>query len=435
MALAPLLYSTLGGDLPLRIEMYDGSSAGPADAIATIRVKSQQGLARFLSRPGELGIVRAYVSGDLDIDGDLFHMLEVGAGLNVNLRTLNKVAAYKLLRETGLNVLRSPTPPPEEANLRGGLHSKSRDKAAISHHYDVSNDFYRLVLGPSMVYSCAVWTSDTDTLESAQERKVDLVCRKLGLQPGMRLLDVGCGWGTMVMHAAKNYGVQAVGVTLSVEQAELARKRIAEAGLSDQIEIRLQDYRDVNDGPFDAISSIGMFEHVGRKRMEEYFRDLYNLLPPQGRLLNHAISRPGYPQPDTPIGRARLVGRRLATASGSRLTSKIDSDLMERYVFPDGELHEVGSVISMMQEYGFEVRHMESIREHYDLTLQQWVANLEANWDAAVREVGEGRARIWRLYMAASAVNFRLGGVSVQQVLAVKTENGQSGLPLRPRFE
>lgn len=435
MALAPLLYSTIGGDLPLRIEMYDGSTAGPSDAIATIRVKSQQGLARFLSRPGELGIVRAYVSGDLDIDGDLFHMLEVGAGLNVNLRTLNKVAAYKLLRETGVSVLRSPEPPPEEAKLHGGLHSKSRDKDAISHHYDVSNDFYRLVLGPSMVYSCAVWAEETDTLEMAQERKVDLVCRKLGLQPGMRLLDVGCGWGTMVMHAAKNYGVQAVGVTLSVEQAELARKRIAEAGLSDQIEIRLQDYRDVKDGPFDAISSIGMFEHVGRKRMEEYFRDLYALLPPQGRLLNHAISRPGYPQPDTPVGRARLVGRRLATASGLRLTSKIDSDLMERYVFPDGELHEVGTVISMMQETGFEVRHMESIREHYDLTLQQWVSNLEANWDAAVAEVGEGRARVWRLYMAASAINFRFGGVNVQQVLAVKSENGQSAMPLRPQFE
>lgn len=435
MALAPLLYSTIGGDLPLRIEMYDGSTAGPSDAIATIRVKSQQGLARFLSRPGELGIVRAYVSGDLDIDGDLFHMLEVGAGLNVNLRTLNKVAAYKLLRETGVSVLRSPEPPPEEAKLHGGLHSKSRDKDAISHHYDVSNDFYRLVLGPSMVYSCAVWAEETDTLEMAQERKVDLVCRKLGLQPGMRLLDVGCGWGTMVMHAAKNYGVQAVGVTLSVEQAELARKRIAEAGLSDQIEIRLQDYRDVKDGPFDAISSIGMFEHVGRKRMEEYFRELYALLPPQGRLLNHAISRPGYPQPDTPVGRARLVGRRLATASGLRLTSKIDSDLMERYVFPDGELHEVGTVISMMQETGFEVRHMESIREHYDLTLQQWVSNLEANWDAAVAEVGEGRARVWRLYMAASAINFRFGGVNVQQVLAVKSENGQSAMPLRPRFE
>jgi cyclopropane-fatty-acyl-phospholipid synthase len=434
MAIAPLLYDALGGTLPIRIEAYDGSTAGSPDAKVTLGVRSREGLARFLSRPGELGLVRAYVSGGIDLDGDLFALLEEGAQIDLGLTSIDAVAVAKLLRETGLGVLRAPPPPPEEARLSGGLHSRGRDRAAISHHYDVSNDFYRLVLGPSMVYSCAVWETPDITLEEAQAAKLDLVCRKLALRPGMRLLDVGCGWGAMVLHAAEHYGVDAVGVTLSAEQAELARERVAAAGLSDRIEIRLQDYRDVTDGPYDAISSIGMFEHVGRNRMEEYIRDLYRLLPPRGRLLNHAISRPGYPQPDTTIGRAKALTRRLATAIGSNYTSKIDSDLMQRYVFPDGELHEVGVVISMLQENGFEVRHMESIREHYALTLRRWVNNLETNWEAAVAEVGEGRARIWRLYMTASAVNFTLGGIQVQQVLAVKSVDGDSGMALRPAY-
>jgi cyclopropane-fatty-acyl-phospholipid synthase len=196
----------------------------------------------------------------------------------------------------------------------------------------------------------------------------------------------------------------------------------------------LQDYRDVHDGPFDAISSIGMFEHVGRNRMEEYVRDLYVLLQPQGRLLNHAISRPGYPQGDGRVGRTKALYRRIATAIGSDVTSRVDSQLMQRYVFPDGELHEVGVVVSMLQENGFEVRHLESLREHYALTLRHWVSNLEAGWDAAVAEVGEARARVWRLYMAACAVTFGLGGVSVQQVLAVKAPDGVSGMPLRPAY-
>ena len=345
------------------------------------------------------------------------------------------MAAARLLRATGLGVLRAPTPPPEEVRLTGGLHTRHRDREAISHHYDVSNAFYRHVLGPSMVYSCAVWDGEVDTLEEAQAAKLELICRKLGLEPGMRLLDVGCGWGSMVIHAARHHGVRAVGITISAEQAALARERVEAAGLSDLVEIRLQDYRDVVDGPFDAISSIGMFEHVGRNRMDEYIRTLYRLLPPEGRLLNHAISRPGYPQDDS----ARRSGQGPRAAgwpppSAPTAPSKIDSDLMRRYVFPDGELHEVGVVVSMLQENGFEVRHLESLREHYALTLRHWVSNLEANWDAAVAEVGEGRARVWRLYMAACAITFTLGGVSVQQVLAVKNPDGHSGLPLRPDF-
>jgi len=434
LELAQLLYDVLGGSLPLRLELYDGSVAGPIDGAAIIRIHSQRGLARFLSRPGELGIVRAYVSGDLDIDGDIYELLISASSIDSGLHTINKLAAFRLLRETGIGVLRSPPAPPEETHLAGGLHTRGRDRAAISHHYNVSNEFYRMILGPSMSYSCAVWSETTETLEVAQTAKVDLVCRKLGLQPGMRLLDVGCGWGTMALHAAANYGVEVVGITLSTEQADLARERVEQARLSGKIEIRLQDYRDVADGPFDAISSIGMFEHVGRKRMEEYVRNLHGLLAPKGRLLNHAIGRPGYPQGDSAIGRARSFGRRLATATGSRITSKIDSQLIDRYVFPDGELHEVGVLISMLQENGFEVRHLESLREHYDLTLRCWVHNLEQNWQSAVAEVGEGRARVWKLYMAASAVNFRLGGVTVQQVLAVKPEKGDSGVPLRLAF-
>jgi cyclopropane-fatty-acyl-phospholipid synthase len=434
MALAPLFYDALGGQLPIRLQFYDGSTAGPADATATLHVLSRDGLARVLSRPGELGAVRAYVSGDIHLDGDLREFLEQGSNIDFSLRTLDPKAIGRLLKSTGLGVLRSPTPPPEEANLRGKVHTRDRDRDAISHHYDVSNEFYAMVLGPSMVYSCAVWSDPSESLESAQAAKLDLVCRKLDLRPGMRLLDVGCGWGSLAVHAAQHYGADVVGITLSVEQAELARLRIAKAGLSDRIEIRLQDYRDVADGPFDAISSIGMFEHVGRKRMDEYIRSLYDLLPAGGRLLNHAISRPGYPQGDGVVGRARTLGRRLATAFGSDSTSRVQSQLIQRYVFPDGELHEVGVLVSMLQESGFEVRHLESLREHYALTLEHWVENLEDNWSVAVDEVGEARARIWRLYMAASALNFRLGRIQIQQVLAVKSPDGISAFPLRPRF-
>jgi len=270
------------------------------------------------------------------------------------------------------------------------------------------------VLGPSLTYSCAVWHDPDDTLEAAQANKYELICRKLDLRPGMRLLDVGCGWGGMVMHAAQNHGVQAVGITISRQQAELAEKRVAEAGLSDQVQIRVQDYREVADGPYDGISSIGMFEHVGEARLAEYFECLRRLVRPEGRLLNHGISRPARGE------KARLPRR----------------SFINRYVFPDGELHEVGRVISITQDAGFEVRHVESLREHYALTLRRWVANLEAHWDEAVSEVGAPRARVWRLYMAASAVNFEAGRSQVHQVLSVPREPGAlSGLPLRPVFE
>jgi cyclopropane-fatty-acyl-phospholipid synthase len=412
MALAPLVEEVLGGDIPVGVQAYDGSRAGPDDASTTLVVRSPEALHRVLTSPGELGIARAYVAGDLDIEGDIWDLLalrdrmpEVRLAPRVLLRLVGELGGWREIRR--------PEPPAEEARLHGRRHSRQRDAAAIRHHYDVSNEFYRQVLGPSMTYSCAVFHDPSDALEQAQENKYELICRKLGLEPGMRLLDVGCGWGGMVMHAARHHGVRAVGVTISKRQAELAEKRVVEAGLSDQVEIRVQDYREVADGPFDAISSIGMFEHVGESRLSGYFERLHRLLGPRGRLLNHGISRPAGQ-------RAKLPNR----------------SFVNRYVFPDGELHEVGRVVTITQEVGFEVRHVESLREHYALTLRRWVANLEANWEAAVAEVGEGRARVWRLYMAGSAINFEAGRTQIHQVLSTPiTPDGRSGLPLRPVFE
>lgn len=409
-ALSTLVADLVGQDLPIRFEAYDGSSLGPANAPATVRVRSPDALRRIVTAPGELGLGRAYVSGDIDLDGDIFAILD----LRDRLSALRPRPAWllELARHLGSSGLRRPAPPPEEARLSGRLHSKARDAAAIAHHYDVGNEFYRIVLGPSLTYSCAVFRYPADSLEQAQANKYELICRKLGLREGMRLLDVGCGWGGMVQHAVKRHGARAVGVTLSKEQATLAAKAVAEAGLADRVEIRLQDYREIDDGPYDAISSIGMFEHVGRSRLVEYFGRLYNLLAPGARLLNHGISRPA-------------DSRRQLSRSG----------FVNRYVFPDGQLHEVGNVVSLIQGAGFEVRHVESLREHYARTLRAWVSNLEADWYRAVSLVGPARARIWRLYMAGSAINFEAGRTQIHQVLAVKPVGGSSGMPWRPQWE
>jgi cyclopropane-fatty-acyl-phospholipid synthase len=417
VTVASALEAVLRPDLPIAVRAYDGSRLGPPDAPATLFVRSPNVFRRLVSAPGELGLGRAYVSGELDVEGDIYAALSALRDRIPDLRAFGARQWADVLGLAGPFLARSglrPLPvPPEEAHLRGVRHSKQRDAAAIAHHYDVSNAFYRLVLGPSMTYSCAVWQHEGVTLEQAQAAKYELVCRKLGLEPGMRLLDIGCGWGGMVLHAAANHGVRAVGVTLSRRQTEWAEKAVAETGLADRIEIRYRDYRDVSDGPFDAISSIGMFEHVGLAQLRTYFGGVRRLLHPGGRLLNHGISRP----PNA--GRTRF-GRR---------------SFIDRYVFPDGELHEVGSVVSTIQRSGLEVRHVESLREHYALTLRAWVRNLEANWDEALAEVGQGRARVWRLYMAASALNFEAGRTQVHQVLAVRPDRGRSGLPLRPRFE
>ncbi|MFJ8489277.1 class I SAM-dependent methyltransferase [Streptomyces sp. NPDC094038] len=413
----------LGVPLPVRLRAWDGSEAGPPGA-PTLVVRNRRALRRMLFKPGELGLARAWVAGDLDIEGDLYGALAVMSGLiwerDDGGRTLAqalrdprvRAAVRELVRLAGPPV--PPAPPREEARRRGHLHTRRSDRQAISHHYDVGNDFYGIVLGPSMVYSCAYWgaVDGADTLETAQRDKLELVCAKLDLRPGRRLLDVGCGWGSMAIHAAREHGVSVVGVTLSQEQAAFARKRVADEGLTDRVEIRVQDYRDVRDGPYDAISSIGMAEHVGAERYLEYARELYRLLKPGGRLLNHQIAR--RPQHDE---------------SAYNVDEFIDA-----YVFPDGELAPVGTTVTQLERAGFEVRDVESIREHYARTLRRWVANLEAEWPRAMRLTGPGRARVWRLYMAASALAFEHNRIGVNQVLAVRTpDSGASGLPLRTR--
>ncbi|MFF5440633.1 class I SAM-dependent methyltransferase [Streptomyces achromogenes] len=419
--LRSLAEQVLGAPLPVRLRAWDGSQAGPPDAPALV-VRNRRALRRMLFKPGELGLARAWVSGDLDVEGDLYTVLDVMAGLvwerGEDARTLRQAVRDPAVRAAARDLLKlagppiPPTPPREETRRpRRHLHTRRTDKRAISHHYDVGNDFYEIVLGPSMVYSCAYWEED-GTLETAQRDKLELVCAKLGLKEGQRLLDVGCGWGSMAIHAAREHGVSVVGVTLSQEQAAYARKRVADAGLTDRVEIRVQDYRDVVDGPYDAISSIGMAEHVGAERYLEYARQLYALLRPGGRLLNHQIGR--RPQRD-------------------ESAYEVD-EFIDAYVFPDGELAPIGTTVTQLERAGFEVRDVESIREHYARTLRRWVANLEDDWDRAVRLTSFGRARVWLLYMAASALAFERNRIGVNQVLAIRTpESGASGLPLRPR--
>ncbi|MGW5368507.1 class I SAM-dependent methyltransferase [Streptomyces sp. NPDC004009] len=418
--LRSLAEQLLGSPLPLRIRAWDGSQSGPPDAPALV-VRNRRALRRLLFKPGELGLARAWVAGDLDVEGDLYAVLEVMAGPvwedGEDSRSLVQALRDREVRAAGRELLRlagppiPPAPPREEVRRRRHLHTRHSDRRAISHHYDVGNDFYELVLGPSMVYSCAYW-QDGGTLESAQHDKLELVSAKLGLTEGQRLLDVGCGWGSMAIHAAREHGARVVGVTLSQEQAAYARKRVADEGLTDRVEIRVQDYRDVKDGPYDAISSIGMAEHVGAERYLEYASVLYSLLKPGGRLLNHQIAR--RPQRD-------------------ESTYEVDG-FIDAYVFPDGELAPIGTTVTQLERAGFEVRDVESIREHYARTLRQWVERLETGWGRAVRLTSPGRARVWRLYMAASALAFERNRIGVNQVLAVRTpDSGDSGLPLRTR--
>jgi cyclopropane-fatty-acyl-phospholipid synthase len=416
MGIAELVSQALGG-VPVAVEAYDGSAVTPPDAVATILVRSPDALRRFISAPNDLGLGRAYVAGDLDVEGDLFAALESVGQTELHL---DRKLLMEIAREIGWEGVRPLAPPPEEAHLHGSRHSRERDAEAISYHYDVSNDFYRLMLGPALTYSCAVWNDPSVGLDAAQDAKHELICQKLALRPGMRLLDVGCGWGSMALHAAQHHGVEVVGVTVSSRQVEAAVERVKDAGLAGQVDIRLQDYRDVDDGPFDAISSIGMFEHVGRKRLAEYFSHLRELLVPQGRRLNHGICRP-----------ARSVDAWPVTVPAAPWTKRT---FINRYVFPDGELHELGAVVSAMQQQGFEVRHSEGFREHYALTLRAWTANLEARWEEAVRLAGLGRARVWRLYTAACAVGFEPGRIQIHQVLGSRSDDGRSGFPLRPAY-
>jgi cyclopropane-fatty-acyl-phospholipid synthase len=404
--LAPMVRQIFGGPPPVEITFWDGSHVGTGGP-GRIIVRRPEALRRIVWAPGELGAARAFVAGDLDVAGDLAAILHVV--LRVAPRIGRRVVAGvpEAAREAAaVGALGGPLPaPPEEIVTRGLRHSIRRDKQAVSHHYDVGNGFYELVLGRSMTYSCARFVDDEGTLEEAQTAKHELICRKLGLADDSfrnsasgtrpRLLDVGCGWGSMAIHAAVQHDADVVGVTISEEQAAYARQRIAELGLNDRVEIRVQDYRLVEDGPFDAISSIGMAEHVGHRRMSTYFDTLYRLLRPGGRILNHAISSVG----------------------GSKMAKR---GFVHRYVSPDGELPDVGMTTLKMEKAGFEVRDVENLREHYATTLRYWVANLERNWTDAVALVGEGRARVWRLYMSGSINGFDEGRIQLHQTLAVR---------------
>jgi cyclopropane-fatty-acyl-phospholipid synthase len=416
--LGAILERAVGGPLPLRIRCWDGSEAGDPLAAATLVFTRPRALQRLLWAPNELGLARAYVSGDLDFEGDVFAVLDlpdvierVAHHQHIGLSVRQRIGAARTARALGA-LGRPPAPPPEEVRRRrGSLHSKVRDASSVSHHYDVSNDFYRIVLGPSMVYSCAYWTramSESYTLDDAQRDKLDLICTKLGLRPGMRLLDVGCGWGSLAIRAASEYGVTVVGVTVSQEQVALARQRVHEAGLDDRVEIRLQDYRDVRDGPYDAISSVGMAEHVGRERLVDYAEVLVDQLAPGGRLLNHAIASVR------------------ALPDGGRT----EPGFIDSYIFPDGEVVALSTMMDALERVGLEVRDSEALREHYGRTLRAWVDNLREHWDEALAMVGEGRARTWLLYLAACALAFEHGNITVHQVLAVKqTDDGSSDLP------
>jgi cyclopropane-fatty-acyl-phospholipid synthase len=415
MALAEVFERVAGPDAPVEFQAFDGSKAGASGSPVRIIIKSRSAVAYLAQAPGALGLARAYVAGHLDVVGDMY--LALARMVSAQRMEWTKAEQLRLLGDLGGPRLLWPRmePPPQEVRVNsrwrlGRRHSKQRDANAISHHYDVSNTFYEWVLGPSMAYTCACYPRADATLEEAQANKFELVSRKLALKPGMRLLDVGCGWGGMVMHAAREHGVKALGVTLSAEQASWAQRAIKEAGLSDLAEVRHMDYRDVAESEFDAVSSIGLTEHIGKAELPGYFSFLYGKLRPRGRLLNHCITRPDNQSPNV-----------------------VKDGFINRYVFPDGELEGPGYLASLIQDTGFELRHQENLREHYAMTLAGWCANLDDHWDEAVAEVGEGTARVWRLYMAGSRLGFERNQIQLHQILGVKLDaEGEAGMPLRP---
>ncbi len=418
MTIAGMVEKLTADQPPVRFEAYDGSGFGPTDSPVTIRLINERGLRYLVTAPGDLGMARAYVVGDLVLDGvhpgDPYEAIKRMGRWRGRRPSASELT--QILRELGPRRLVPPEPPKQEALPRwrriaeGLRHSRTRDAEAIQHHYDVSNEFYEMVLGPSMAYTCALFPTADATLEEAQAAKFDLVCRKLGLEPGMRLLDVGCGWGGMVRHAVKYYGVTAIGITLSAEQAKWGQLAIQNDQL-DGAEIIHGDYRDAPGDGYDAISSIGLLEHVGVHNYPSYFEFLRDKLRDGGRLLNHCITRPH---------------------NNTRVTT---GAFIDRYVFPDGELTGSGRIITAAQNAGLEVRHEENLREHYDLTLKHWCANLVANWDECVADVGEPTARVWGLYMAGSRYGFESNEVELHQVLAVKpSANGDASFPLRPTW-
>ena len=408
-----------------RVQLWDGSIEGPRTEQAapfTIVLRRPGALRRMLVPPSELAMGEAYLRDDFDVLGDM----EAATGLAelVSERLTSATAVTHLvpffmaLPDDDYSTPSSHGGHPD-VPLLGRRHSRQRDRIAVRTHYDVGNDFYALWLDQRMVYSCAYFENEKQDLDTAQLAKLDYICRKLRLQPGERLLDVGCGWGALVHHAAEHYGVRATGITLSEQQAALARERIAMAGLSDRCQVVVRDYREFPTGTqFDKIASVGMVEHVGRVRLATYFDEIYRLLEPGGIFLNHGIVEMPSPRSTSPL--------EWATRAIWRPRSFID-----RHVFPDGELVTTSEIISHAERAGFEARDVESLREHYALTLRHWVKRLEARHEQAVDLVGEPTYRVWRLYMAGSARGFATRRLNIVQTLLSKSATGgESHLPL-----
>ncbi len=402
-------FAAAGIELPLRL--WDGRRVGLHDAGFCLVLHEPWSLRALVLPPTDLKAAETYLRGAVDVEGSMVAAVNTLVRLRDGLTGSGRRAIVALL-------LRLPRPPKHDggsrAALRGRRHSRKRDAAAIQHHYDVGENFYERFLDRDLVYSCAYFSdedrdapvTDRTVLDRAQQRKLELVCRKLHLQAGERLLDVGCGWGALVIHAARHHGVRALGVTLSENQAATAHARVAAAGLADRVTIELRDYRDVT-GQFDAIASVGMVEHVGAEQLDNYFAHLFERLDDGGRLLNHGIT----------TGRRDLV----------RDFSRDRNTFIARYVFPDGALVPAYRMVQHIEKAGFELRDVEQLRLHYARTLQHWVANLEADYDAARRDAGEQTVRVWRAYLAGSAIGFARGDLGVVQILASR---GRSDLPL-----
>jgi cyclopropane-fatty-acyl-phospholipid synthase len=392
-----------GAELPVRLRAWDGSTAGEQDG-PTVVLRSSLAIRQLLWQPGELGLARAYVSGELEVDGDIRDGLKrcwAAFGQRAGRFRLSPASFVRLISlAASLGVLGArPAPPPQEARLGGRLHAKSRDRAAIAHHYDLGNSFYELILDPQMAYSCGYWRRDDPDyqLVDAQRDKLDLICEKLQLRAGQRLLDVGCGWGSLILHAVRHYGVHATGITLSAAQRAHVLAKVDALGLTDRVEVRLQDYRELAvaaDGPFDAVASIEMGEHVGERNYAIYSAALHRMLRPGGRLLLQQMSRGG-----------------VAPGGGA---------FIESYIAPDMTMRPLHQTLGYLQRAGLEIRQVEALREHYVRTIDAWAQTLEQRWDEAVELVGLGWARVWRLYLAGGALAFEENRMGVDQILATR---------------
>ncbi len=409
----------VGGDLPVRLRAWDGSVAGPADA-PLVELRSRDAVRRLLWHASELGAAQAYVTGEIEVHHDLekalTHVWSVAAerGL-VGVRPSPAALARALRTAFGVGAIgKPPAPPASQARVRGRLHSQLRDRRAISHHYDLSNEFYSLLLDPSMAYSSGYWRSAdaSYTLEDAQRDKLDLVCDKVGLEPGMRFLDIGCGWGSLSLHAAEHFGARVTGVTIAAEQKRFIDQRIRERGLEGRVEIRLQDYRDIAEtggraaSPFDAVASIEMGEHVGQRNYGTYARVLHDAVRPGGRVLVQQMSR----------------------ASGSHPGG---GPFIESFIAPDMYMRPVGETVAFLERGGLEVRDVHAMREHYVRTAGGWLQNFESNLERLTELVGEEVVRVWRLYLVGGSMAFRDGRMGVDQVLMVRPGGAHTLPPVR----